>query len=838
MTGAKETGSELEYRSDLSRNALVLVFVPALISTLFLIGMNQLWLWSEDIAEREYRSTDMVTIVFEIMNDLLNYNAAALAHQWTGRKEPAESASQNRDLLERDVARLTAIKFDDAEQREAIGRLVELAQRGTDVSKLEELQPQAGEDFYTRNINQAKQGLAMAVNGFVCSRKAMDIVRLDEQLIPRLREEQTRFQQVFRTVVLGGFVGSFAIMLAILFVFERRIRRKLRSLMRQARAVSALDGEEVEVIQGDGELEYVSRSLADIRTKLKDAADRRAAIVQMVAHDVRSPLMASQLSIDLVAKVAASDLSIATKEKLSEAKAQLKSIIGLVTELLSEAREENTQPVEPATGETRERRGITFGISKKVLLIAIAPLILQTCWLSWVNLKISEVEKLTSQAQQQRDFMLALTGMTLSGLEGVSTQAMYVATNKSELVPLAQDALASTNAYLLKMKLLAAGNPVQERFVKLVEPLIASSEKTLLQFAQSDKVFKEIGDSFERLASLSKLSNEGTLRARDQKKLILTQQIVLDINREKHKQLADSIQQLLAVAIVSTLIFAGFLLALFLANITKRVQTLTNNIRSMAVPNAHLKRVGGWDELHELNEIVLSAYSQLQQAAAQRLAVTTTLTERMREPLELALSDLRAVEAQVATEDAEDLRSAIANIQRVLDLINDLMDIRIIETGHIVLNKTMLHLSSVVSDAVTSMHALAEQKGIELIVEVPPNLEASLDERRAVQVLTNVVSNAIKFSPEHSTVTIKATPECIEISDQGPGVPAELAERIFDSRFQVKPDGKGFGLGLAIAKAIVEAHGGSISVKAGQPTGATFAVTLPKDDSHGENSDH
>jgi signal transduction histidine kinase len=112
-------------------------------------------------------------------------------------------------------------------------------------------------------------------------------------------------------------------------------------------------------------------------------------------------------------------------------------------------------------------------------------------------------------------------------------------------------------------------------------------------------------------------------------------------------------------------------------------------------------------------------------------------------------------------------------------------------------------------------------------------LSARCDRDRVSQVLSNLLGNAIKFTPSGGTVTLAAAPSpeggvTVSVSDTGPGVPDALRERIFERFWQIgKPDRQGLGLGLYISKMIVESHGGRIFVDSAAGKGSTFRFTLP-----------
>ncbi len=179
---------------------------------------------------------------------------------------------------------------------------------------------------------------------------------------------------------------------------------------------------------------------------------------------------------------------------------------------------------------------------------------------------------------------------------------------------------------------------------------------------------------------------------------------------------------------------------------------------------------------------------------------------------------------------------SLKNTDRLIRLINNILDISKIEAGHIHLDLDQHRPDDFVAMAVEGIQGFAESRGITLAQEVDAGLPAlRVDFDRMVQVVTNLLSNAIKFSPEHGLVTVGARLAGDEVEiwvrDRGRGIPAEDASRLFQKFQQLERGGSGrlsgTGLGLAICRGIVEEHGGRIGVESRPGEGATFSVRLP-----------
>ena len=190
--------------------------------------------------------------------------------------------------------------------------------------------------------------------------------------------------------------------------------------------------------------------------------------------------------------------------------------------------------------------------------------------------------------------------------------------------------------------------------------------------------------------------------------------------------------------------------------------------------------------------------------------------------------------------DARQLEDFADNIQRSVEemhlLIDDLLDFARIHSDTFSVELHAQHLHEVVMPTIDRMRVLAEAKRLRIDVDVPVDLpEVAADARRVGQVISNLVGTAIKFTPDGGTVQVVARREgdtvLTSVTDTGIGIPAEHLPRIFDRFWQApRNEHAGIGLGLSIAKGIVEAHGGTIWVESQPGKGSTFSFTLPLTD--------
>lgn len=171
--------------------------------------------------------------------------------------------------------------------------------------------------------------------------------------------------------------------------------------------------------------------------------------------------------------------------------------------------------------------------------------------------------------------------------------------------------------------------------------------------------------------------------------------------------------------------------------------------------------------------------------------------------------------------------------ERMNRLIQDLLDASRMEAGHFSVEPQPVSVGALIEDARETLTPIAAARGVRLVDEVgDPQQKVLADTERIQRVLSNLVGNAVKFSPQGGTVTMRADTGAeyctISVADEGPGIPAESLEKVFDRYWQAnRSGGEGAGLGLAIARGIVQAHGGTIHAQSEPPNGATFLFTLP-----------
>jgi signal transduction histidine kinase len=223
---------------------------------------------------------------------------------------------------------------------------------------------------------------------------------------------------------------------------------------------------------------------------------------------------------------------------------------------------------------------------------------------------------------------------------------------------------------------------------------------------------------------------------------------------------------------------------------------------------------------------------RLSSSEEERRRLLADVSHELRTPLSVVRGELEALLDGVHPADETHLRAILDETAVLSRLIEDLRTLSVAEAGALALHREPTDLGSLARDVATSFEPQAETTGVSLVSSSAPDLpEADVDPVRVREILANLVSNALRYSPPGGQVAIDVAADgaeriAVAVSDVGPGIAPEALGRIFD-RFYKSPESRGAGLGLAIAKKLVEGHGGTIAATSELGGGTTIRFTLP-----------
>jgi heavy metal sensor kinase len=244
------------------------------------------------------------------------------------------------------------------------------------------------------------------------------------------------------------------------------------------------------------------------------------------------------------------------------------------------------------------------------------------------------------------------------------------------------------------------------------------------------------------------------------------------------------------------------------------------------------------DEIGRLAAVINDAFARLEGSFDKLRRFTADASHELRTPLAVirGIGEAGLVETRTPAEYKEAIGSMLEEVDRLTTLVDTLLRLSHGDAGSVHLSREPLDLGQLTRDVASSLAVLLEERRQRISIEGPEGVSVSADRLVLREAITNVIDNAVKYSPVGASIAVSIREEggraVVEVADQGPGIAAEHRERIFDRFFRVDTarsrDAGGSGLGLAIAKWAVEINGGSICVDAGAAGGSVFRISLPR----------
>ncbi|KEQ28389.1 histidine kinase [Pedobacter antarcticus 4BY] len=339
----------------------------------------------------------------------------------------------------------------------------------------------------------------------------------------------------------------------------------------------------------------------------------------------------------------------------------------------------------------------------------------------------------------------------------------------------------------------------KESFSKenILQSLVIDSTNVELMKLQWNKFISQQKD-IERQGSLLE----------EQKVLFKNQQIILNVT---------------VIALVLSVVFGGLALYALLENRKINKNLETNNI----------------EILNQRNQLIEMS-SKAEAATEAKLNFFTNMSHEFRTPLTLILSPLEdLIQNEKIKAGAENNLNLIQkNVYRLLRLINQLIDYRKIEHDKMLLSVSQNNIVSFVTDILESFQHSAKKKNIEIrLLTDAQNIKVWLDVNMLDKVIFNLLSNALKFTPANGVIYVEithtSTSVTLSIKDNGPGIPAEEIDHVFEHFYQAQTNtAKGSGLGLSLSKELMILHHGNINVESTKSQGTKFSIQLQLGEDH------
>ncbi|MCL6638888.1 MAG: HAMP domain-containing protein [Firmicutes bacterium] len=306
---------------------------------------------------------------------------------------------------------------------------------------------------------------------------------------------------------------------------------------------------------------------------------------------------------------------------------------------------------------------------------------------------------------------------------------------------------------------------------------------------------------------------------------------------EWEREFLNSVTKAAAWAGIAAVLLALFLGVLISGHLTGPLRDLTAAARRLSERDLSFRvRVRTRDEIGELAASFNQMAENMERNEKLRRNLVADTAHELRTPLAILRGNLESLQEGVVQPSAEVIMSLHDEVVRISRLVNELQDVSLAEAGELRLNRLPVEAGELVERVMVPLSGEAQARGIRLQVNIAGNLpQIWVDPDRIVQVLLNLLGNALRYTPEGGEIELSVRQEGEEVlftvRDTGVGIePGELNnifERFYRTGQSRSRSGGGAGLGLAIARSLVEAHGGTIRAESTRGEGSTFTFSIP-----------
>lgn len=478
-------------------------------------------------------------------------------------------------------------------------------------------------------------------------------------------------------------------------------------------------------------------------------------------------------------------------------------------------------------------------LRQKGIILVSVPLIFQIGFIIWLMHLLNVADEQIDRLARSQVIIAEANSLTNSLVAAGSQVIMFKLTHRESLREKLDKTISEFPVALEKLSELAKGDPRREKHVEEMKESLLSCNDFITSYRK--KIGIDTGPfDVVTLSNQARAAEKAVNSLLAQTKRFSAEEQALQSEYPGGAEGARRRVRLFLWVGIALNVLLSLCLALFFSKtITGRLAVLRENALLLASRRPLNAKLAGNDEINYLDQVFHNVAFELNNAEQRKQEFVSMISHDMRTPLTSLQGTLALFAAgtygELSDRAMKRIHASEANIFRLVNLINQLLDMEKIEAGMMEMHTRDISLQPLIHQAIESARGFAEQN--EITIEEPEVTEEILvraDEQRTTQVLINLISNAVKYSPPGKKIRLTASKSTqfaeIKVVDEGVGIPAQYTQKIFE-RFQRIDRGAekhaSSGLGLAICKAFVEAQGGQIGVTSAENKGSTFWFRLP-----------
>lgn len=479
-------------------------------------------------------------------------------------------------------------------------------------------------------------------------------------------------------------------------------------------------------------------------------------------------------------------------------------------------------------------------ILRKGMLIIFIPLATNLIWLGVLGDALNNSQNLIQEEQRVVRLQRSANHFMTSYGTLVGTMLSYLYCHRQGYKRQANSALADCITDSNVLIALTKDDAKFNKIFRTIQEGLGQEAALISTLPKSDSV----SSAFELVGKVKSMRQ---FVAKSEKRMACVADYVtateqkLAATKETIKKARAKVSLTVCAGMIVNLILSALVITLFAKNITGRLKVLSGNARLLPLHKPLIRTVEGHDELAALDQILHRVNERLIEAQEYRSSLMQMMAHDLRSPMmacEISMQLLRRSDSEIIDQNSsKQINSIEESLRKLIDLIDDLLvleSLEHLEHRSLMLKKSAIQIDQLIESAVNSIKPSATVRNITITVQAPAET-LEIDKLRINQVLVNLISNAIKFSKDGSTIEVLGAridkQFRISIVDHGMGIDEASRIRIFEKFYQTTSgvEAGGSGLGLAIAKLIVEAHGGTITCDTQIGQGSVFSFTLSSD---------